>query len=339
MLFLTILSRIEIKIILVLTRLFQNISNGLFDKNKILIPYPELSTLLETFNDKNDRPPDVLYFGDSVLLRVSRDDINKNTLDQFVADEIGDRCTVLSVAHTAYHMLVYKGFIRILKQTISKPKIVILPINLRSFSPQWDFHPAWQFRDEIKVLNRYDVMSSIDIRPYDELRVKPALLKLYDAIWINYPVVGFKLVGYFRRLIKFVPESDAQRKFRLKNIFIFHYLHLLVSNHPKLVALSECIELLHDMDIKTVVYITPINWQAGEKYVGAEFVEKIKSNVKCVLDIVSASLNKDTLSFFDFSMLLDSDCFFSEDNATEHLNQKGRGILARRIKEMVFSFE
>jgi hypothetical protein len=210
---------------------------------------------------------------------------------------------------------------------------------LRSFSPQWDFHPAWQFRDEIKVLNRYPVTSSINIRPYDELNVKPILLRLYDANWINYPIVGFKLIGYFRKLIKSVPESDTERKFRLKNIFIFHYLHLLICHHTKLIAFDECIKLLHDMGIKTVVYVTPINWQAGEKYVGPGFVEKIKSNVKCVFDTVSASLDKGALRFSDFSTLLDSDCFFSEDNATEHLNQKGRGILAHHIKEMVFSFE
>ncbi|MCB9111296.1 MAG: hypothetical protein H6634_08600 [Anaerolineales bacterium] len=308
-------------------------------RNEQYTPFPEFETLLVNFNKEDNFSPAILYFGDSVLLRISREDVQKDTLDQMLANKVKNKYSILSIAHTAYHMLVYRGFIRILQSTLFRPKIVILPINLRSFSPQWDFNPAWQFQNEIQTLESYRTTASTKVVPSDKLRSDSWLYKLYDLILINYPIVGCKFIGYFRKIIRSVPENESQYRSRLMNIFIFHYFFPLAENHLKLIALGESLKLLRDLKVAVVAYVTPINWQAGVKYVGNDFIEMIKMNINVVSDTVFSYYGKDNIKFADLSMILDSSSFFSEDNATEHLNQEGREILSSRIENIILGIE
>ena len=98
-------------------------------------------------------------------------------------------------------------------------------------------------------------------------------------------------------------------------------------------------KLLRDLKVAVVAYVTPINWQAGVKYVGNDFIEMIKMNINVVSDTVFSYYGKDNIKFADLSMILDSSSFFSEDNATEHLNQEGREILSSRIENIILGIE
>lgn len=302
-------------------------------RRKKRITYSELQMLLANYDGA--APADVLYFGDSVLLRVSRNDVEKSTLDQIFARKLAGKYGVLGIAHTAYHMLVYRELARVLQKTTHRPKVVVLPINLRSFSPQWDYHPSWQFLDEIAAARRYWLKSApIYIFENDTEIINTTLLRLYLATPVYYPETGLKTVGYFRNIIDTKPENEAQRTLRLQNIFRFHYMHELVASHRKIRALSDIIRLLNGLGVHVIAYVTPINWRAGEKYAGNMFVARVKSNVRLIKSKIDSACLGSMTTFADFSLLLDSDCFFGEDNSTEHLNEKGREILSDHLKEL-----
>jgi hypothetical protein len=56
----------------------------------------------------------------------------------------------------------------------------------------------------------------------------------------------------------------------------------------------------------------------------------LTNNVR-VLSNLAAAHARPGLKFADWSCSFDPGCFFSEDLATEHINQNGRLELARRI--------
>ncbi|MCL4267993.1 MAG: hypothetical protein KJZ72_00540 [Anaerolineales bacterium] len=322
------------RFLLVLMDLY-NITIGRFRKSgKTQPPYPELVGLLEGFN--NTVPaPDILFFGDSVLLRVSRDDTDTDTLDQMLSKKLGGKLKLLSIAHTAYHMQIYKSLIRVLDVTKRKPRVVILPINLRSFSPQWDFYPAWQFHDEIQAVENYLSNPSLEIAGVNEVSATSNLLRLFDAIPVKYPLTELNRIGQFRSMIASKSKNEDQKNSRLRQIFIYHYMHPLSEDHPKIKALEECVRMLSVLKIPLVLYVTPINWEAGRKYVGWEFIEAVKSNVNTISNRLSPHQMDNKVNFADLSILLEAGCFFSDDNATEHLNQQGRRLLADEIMKMI----
>ncbi|MFN8400350.1 MAG: hypothetical protein U0X74_10060 [Anaerolineales bacterium] len=326
------------KLLLALMDLY-NITVGRMRMGREILPaYPELVRLLDSFN--NTVPaPDILFFGDSVLLRISRDDTDTDTLDRMLFKKMYGKISLLSIAHTAYHMQVYKNLISVLDVTKRKPKVVILPINLRSFSPQWDFYPAWQFRDEIRAIERYLLDPSLEIASVGEVPATAKLLWLFDAIPVQYPLTEFNRTGQFRSMIASKPKNEDQKSYRLRQIFIYHYMHPLANDHPKLKALEECVRMLSVLQIPLVLYVTPINWEAGRKYVGWEFTEAVKSNVNMISNRLSRHQMDNKVIFGDFSTLLEPGCFFRDDNATEHLNQQGRGRLADEIKKMFLELD
>lgn len=336
MCFLLNLSNVVAAVIRAVIRFYASLL-GSIRKEKKLAPYPELQMLLENYDGVT--PPDILYLGDSVLLRISREDDKKDPLDRMFAEKVAGRFSVLGVAHTAYHLLVYRELIHVLKKTVHRPKIILLPINLRSFSPQWDYHPSWQFWSEIQAAQSYwSNLVCVDINNDDEGLPNKTLLRLYDSIPVYYPEIGLKTIGYFRNIINAKPDDEEKRKYRLQNIFRFHYMHELVDVHPKLKALNDIVKLVAEMGIYVVVYVTPVNRQAGQRYAGNSFLDMVKSNVSLIkAQSVSERFNP-LVSFSDFSLLLDSDCFFSEDNSTEHLNEKGREILSDQLKDLLPDF-
>jgi hypothetical protein len=299
-------------------------------------PYTELVTLMELY----DRPqcgPEVFYLGDSVVERVSRHDDDQRGLDEIVRESLLGQLKVASVSHTAYHLGVFYHLIRALEKMRQRPKIVILPINLRSFSPQWDLNPLWQFDQEVKALEQYLADSSYGSSTIKELVKSSEFFSQFDSTPISYPNTPFKYIGQFRAIINTRPETEELRKFRLEQIFTFHYMHQLTPDHPKLMCLDKITQLLLRMNISLVTYITPVNFQAGERYAGEAFSKTSKENAAIVSNIMQPYRQSSQINFLDFSHFLGSEYFFNKDDPTEHLNQEGRKKLANVINDAVLS--
>lgn len=302
-------------------------------------PYPELAKLIAGFDGEAASTPEVLFFGDSVSLRVSRDDADTDTLPQMLAKRLGGESRLLSIAHTAYHAEVYSALTKVLRVTRTRPKLVILPINLRSFSPQWDLYPEWQFRDEGRAVDAYLANPELGIMGVNEVAMTSDLLRQFDAIPVRYALSDKTRVGEFRQTIAATPRSEQERASRRREIFIYHYTHLLDPGHRKLAALDDCVGTLAALGIPALVYITPINWSAGARYAGEEFVAAVEANVATVDRRFAHCGGAMSSRVVDFSMLLGSGCFFSEHDATEHLNQEGRerlvGELLQACRDMM----
>jgi 2-polyprenyl-3-methyl-5-hydroxy-6-metoxy-1,4-benzoquinol methylase len=283
--------------------------------------FPEFLSMVSMYN-YNSFPPPILFFGDSVTLRVSTYDKDKRSLLEMVHDKLGERCTMSMVARSAYHSTVYQYFISALMHMRHRPKMVIIPINMRSFSPQWDRNPAWQFNEEINLLKDYVAGRTLNYTPAKSSELSnEELFRQGEAV---YPYTDFSRIGQFLDIINTKDNLSTEAKiFRIKQIFIFHYLHHLIPNHRKLTSLIEAVKLLSNNNILTLCYITPVNYQGGNKYVGEEFSTALRKNTQTVIDALS-ELNSKSVIIRNYSTLLAADKFFTPDHQTEHLNQEGR---------------
>ncbi len=298
-------------------------------------PYPELAKLVANY-DSRRAAPEILYLGDSVLERISWSDKDKRTLDRMVAARLADKMRLLCISHSAYHLKVYYHLLQILRFTGRKPRLVILPINMRSFSPQWDLNPAWQFEDEINALKKYVEAPGTEIPALPEKADKALPAQMERMVEVKYPFTELHYLGEFYDLIKSSPSTEDEKRYRKRHIYIFHYLYPLLPVNPKLLFLTKLIELLRELNINLLVYITPINYQGGNRYVGNDFSNLFQGNVGVVRDILFPFLERNTVRFLDISQSLSSEYFFNVDEATEHLNQHGREQVAKVIANEIF---
>jgi hypothetical protein len=297
---------------------------------KIPKPYRELIKLVMNY-DSPWMSPEILYLGDSVLERISKEDVDRRTLDQMVADYLVGKKHLLCISHPAYHLKIYYYLLKIFTRTRQKPKQVILPINMRNFSPQWDLNPAWQFDEEINAVKNYLENPRRKFQLFKYSSSTYVLSEAEKRMEVTYPFTSLNRIGQFNELINSKPTTDSEKLYRKTQIFIFHYLHPLTPAHPKILFLIKTLEMLRELKISVLIYITPINYQGGERLVGDGFINLIRANVDVIRHSIALFLDNQDVRFMDLEETLTSDYFFNSDEASEHLNQHGREQLAKTI--------
>jgi hypothetical protein len=311
-------------------------------------PYEPLERMVEAFQQPGGDER-VLYFGDSVVERVSREDVDTTPLGQAVADRLRPNHTTCVVSHTGYRPGIYLALSRVLASLPKKPWLVILPINVRCFSPQWDWNPRFELDREITAINRYPrdpQKKMIRLVPTDKMPVGFWKWQAFLRWQVRYPFSSSHRIKYFVNVIAKQPKDSSAADFRLRQIFIFHYLHPLEANHRQLKYLQTLLRFLCELGIPVLSYLTPINYQAGARYVGEDFKALVSENVGKVLQqmagnsltAVSDNVFKGPkLTVANWTFLLTENFFFHRNESTEHLNASGRNKLSDSIVRLVLN--
>ena len=114
-------------------------------------PYPCLVKVI----DAGACPLDCLVFGDSVMVRVSNHDFDRRALGDMIYDRLAPSRVVV-IARSAYHPLIFELLLKVVQtQPFGPAQAIVLPINIRCFSPQWNFHPAWQLNEEQRAIQNH----------------------------------------------------------------------------------------------------------------------------------------------------------------------------------------
>lgn len=253
------------------------------------------------------------------------------------------RCSVIS-----YSALRPDGFLalsKILAITPSRPQILVLPINIRCFSPQWDWNPAFDFSREIAAIRAYGRAPNRGLPrliPTNKLQVRFWKRWAFQRKRVRYPLGAFDRVAGFTKLIATQPTDPEAVEFRWRQILVFHYLHPLVAHHRQLDALRQLLQNLRSLAIPVVAYLTPVNYQAGTRLLGEAFTLGVSETVRKVLGllseeggVVAPGTKGAGLVMADWSFLLSEGCFFHPNEPTEHLNAQGRRQLAEKIARLV----
>lgn len=271
--------------------------------------------------------PDIIYFGDSVITSVSSSDKNKKTLPEMLAGMIKNK-KVEAVENAAYHSEVFYAVCRYMVSRGMLAETVVVPINLRSFSPEWDIKPGYQFAEDIAFF-KYD---SLLFRSF----YKPlAVFKVFDLTPVSEDEYNQTPVYNGDALAGKVMDFDDKKRYErysdenMKNKLIFFYLYKLSEKHRKVKALVSLSNLLKGTSANVVFYLTPVDYETGDKFMGVQFSRRIHDNA----DVIMTLLKETGAGVIDLSRSLPSSAFDLTDRhyCNEHLNEKGRKFVAEQI--------
>ncbi len=122
------------------------------------------------------------------------------------------------------------------------------------------------------------------------------------------------------REVKLEDEETAQA------VITYHYMFNLASDHRKLDSMVAVAELAAEHGVNVIFYITPVNVEQGERFLGPVFGERFADNVQVVQSTLDAvSLDNVTL----LNLAFDLPAYDFTD--LEHLTETGKEYVAEQI--------
>lgn len=265
----------------------------------------------------------IIYFGDSIIKTTEKKDLDNSSIVEMLS-KINPNYTIGDFSDGGNYMRIFEAYIKYISKSPNKPGAVIIPINLYFFSPGRNMEPGFQFEKEIFYFTAPH-FATYFFRP----------LAIFGAINLNTvkrPEYLQLPVYYGKEKIGVVSDfdnsnSNATTTENLRNLYIFEFMYNLDKNHRQLKELDNIIDLTNKSGIKLYVYITPIDFKNGERYVGADLAKQITANAQTVCSI----LEEKNLPCLNLSLSLDSSYFSHLIYPNEHVNEKGRRFIAEQI--------
>ena len=277
-------------------------------------------------NNKLKSKIDVYYFGDSTLATTGHNDKDNRAIPEILSAILSTDIAMINGG--GYHTGLYLGYVNYLISHRVQPKLLVLPINMRSFSQQWDTNPVYTFKEDHFFINNYIVatMLSKPISIYF-----PSLLDVNNTDdldkWLTLPVMDYDTKAGIVRDFQGTEYEKVSHDNMVKKI-IFHYRYKLDVNHPKIKELNMLIQACNANNIKLILYITPVDVDfCNYVYPGTKDI--IKHNV----DLVVMAINNNGATVIDLSRKLTTEYFSWRDNLypNEHLNEFGRMYVAKSL--------
>jgi len=286
-------------------------------------PFPEICRYIKSKNEVA-----VVLFGDSVSKRVAGEDIDKRTLQEIIEKELFTRkISANYFSGKGFHLRLFRHFVSAMQKNDKKPWLIVIPVNMRCFSPQWIYHPHWQFETEIRIFCRKFAI------PYTAPAVKlPDTSDEYWKIPISCHQSNYSTVGDFMKVIKRKKGlDDNEILFRRQQLFIFHYMYKLSSDNDRICSLNT---ILKDSNFRFLLYFTPLNCSGGSDLLGSAFSDVIEEHKKIIMNgVLQVQANQNNIYIKDYTKLFDSSYFFTKYDPTEHLNESGRKRLSILLAE------
>ena len=266
---------------------------------------------LQQLLDRGGEDADVLYLGDSVLGRVADEDADRRPLGEMVADALAPRACAWSW-FVAYHLDSYLALVCAVLEGGWRPSTIVVPLNIRGFSPQWFGNPAWDYSSHHAALRRFrgEPLTAAPPAPSDDD------LRRHRARPLGSPFLPGWTVGDAEDARD---DRAASNLDRWRVLFAFHLGVPIRADHPRLEQLRQLERVCADADVELRAYVTPINVEGARRFLGDELVELIRENVRALGPVL------------DLSELVPPSSFFYEADPTEHLNEGGRRALAAAI--------
>ena len=269
----------------------------------------------------NDRTQ-IIYFGDSVIKYAGPDDKDKSTIVEMLS-KINPTSTIGDISHGGYYLKIDEEIFKYILKSPNKPEAIILPINLHSFSPGVK-GPGYQFEKEIFYLKMPRLVTYFykPLAIFKAININTVAYSDYAKLPVYYGKEKIGVAGDFDNPAIYDPTTENIRK-----LYVFTFMQNLDKNHEQIKLLDNMIDLANKTGIKLYVYLTPINFEEGAKYVGPDFIKQTTANAKVVCSI----LKEKNLPCLNLAFSLNSGYFASPIYPNEHVNERGRKFIAEQI--------
>jgi len=275
----------------------------------------------------------IVFFSDSVMKAAAECEKNKSGIDDILKQKI--KIEIVSINHGAYSAIVYKSYIKHLKDA----DMIIVPINMRSFSEEWFDNPPYKFYEKQIASSILNLNFLEAYRTLYELKTTNELKYLKSPIYRNGEIIGtvdkLRRNGIEPRKNLYCEEKSFYNNPKylsiLANKYRFHYMYELKNSHEMFKYLKKIIEFCKSNNLKILFYITPINMEYGKIIVGDEFIDVVKNNIKLLKNFLSTNQAR----YLDLSNVVRGENFIDHENVCEHLDYTGREIVANAIANAI----
>ncbi|MEZ4734176.1 MAG: D-alanyl-lipoteichoic acid biosynthesis protein DltD [Caldilineaceae bacterium] len=278
---------------------------------------------------------EILYLGDSTLWHP----VGTQTTAEML-QELLPTYSIGELSHAAYGMDVFRSYIDYMLRQEQRPAVVIIPINLRSFSPEWDLRPGYQFTREKRVLGMGISLTRLLGRPlrlfggYETDITQDEFL--HSTVYASGTPIG--QVQDFEGSVgaspledngseQFVYYQDIPNDADYQRLLSYYYMNAITPDHRKIQAMVDIAQRLQAADIEVIFYITPVNVELGDVYIGDTFRHQFAENVAVIQEQLAAQ----GVDLLDLSFDLAA-YFFSD---TEHLRQTGKRYIAEKLATVI----
>lgn len=304
-------------------------------------PCPPVVRLMDCYGERGFAP-DVLVFGDSTSLFVSHLDLRRRNLLKMETGGLAPLRTC-TLAHAQYCAPVHAALLAALAALPRRPRVILLPVNVRQFGPQWAANPNLQFTSLIAAARGFAIkpsggvpitgnffrgLSRVDAPHPDETDLWEQYM---DAV-VTFPD-GERTMREFASLIASKVTDERSLEERIRAIFAVHYLFpLALETNARLQALAEAVSTATGLGIDVVAHVTPVNHETGTRLLGDIFTAALNEHLATIeRTCAQAARAPGTVHFVDTSQVLRSGEFFSTYEVLGHINEWGRAVYAPHL--------
>lgn len=285
--------------------------------------FPELASLDRYLEEGAE----VIYFGDSTLRSYAPTDRAPTGIPELLQELVPGR-SIRAVDHSAYHLGLYRAFCEYVRRAGAAPKAVIIPINLGWLSAAWVERPEHRFAKESVILD-------YRTRYYDS-RVRRALLQpllVFKAFQLRPEPSSVEAEPHEWVAMWPDPEAGSAREVRRR---LGRYLYSLDADHPRIKDLVGIVKAFAGSSTRLVFYLTPIDYETGERLVGEAFSRSMRAKGELVRRLMAEE--RVPLSDLMFSLSTSAFSWPGESGneggvLNEHLAERGRRYVAARLAE------
>ncbi len=198
--------------------------------------------------------------------------------------------------------------------------------------------PAFQFTKESKVLALELPWTRLFFRPLKVFGFfRPPISQqdfldtpVYDGDVRVGKVRDFEMMTAYEIL-----HEDAENAYRevkpddqetAQAMLTYHYMFNLKPDHRKLDSMVAVAELPAEHDVDVIFYITPVNVEQGERFLGPAFRERFADNLRVVQSTL-ATVSSDNVTVLNLAFDLPAYNFTD----LEHLTETGKKYVAEQI--------
>lgn len=291
----------------------------------IFLELDELRTYLHQDNT-------ILYFGDSVITGTDQSEPDQETITQKL-QALLPSMHVDFMTHEAQEMKIYDAYVTYIAHSGAHPAAIIIPLNLRSFNPQWDKNPRYQFlREKFILTSQFPLLAEYFYRPlaiFQATGNNPISLDDYLALPEYH---GNGEVGTVGQYMQFSYTQPPDKK-SIDQFLSSEFVYPLKPDNAILLALAHLAKTAHDNHLNVIVYVSPANYQLVGKYM-PDLGASIKTDAQMACNIVKAQ----NLPCLDLSTSLDPSYFqyVGSPYGDEHMEAKGRAFVAQSLYKNFF---
>lgn len=280
---------------------------------------------IKAYREVLAKNPDIVLLSDSVNTSWAPADQSKAPISDMLAALLPDR-RLGSVDHAAYHPRLYLSFLKNMIARGTRP-LVVVHVNMRSFSTGWHSNPGWQFAKLRVLLDNDHFLFRAFFKPlaiFKAFSLDPISKTAFDQMPVKDGDVAIGQIKDFEAPMYAGGSDEA-----IKNKLIYNYMYALTPDHSFVASLKEMARVAKEKNTPILFYITPVDVATGEKYLGPHFRQRLKDNI----DVIRSALAAHQTALIDLSESVPSADFdwLKDRTPNEHLNERGRRFVAAQI--------